>query len=217
MGTWRGRDGTAYLTPFPDTPTLSSEFVERNVDAARARGFRSIVTGALTPAETLGFVDAGFTVHEELSLFEHDLRRIPEGAHPTRRARRADRSRVLELDALCFDAFWCLDGDGLDEAIDATPWTRFRVVALDGAVRGYSVCGRAGARGYVQRLGVDPAFQGRGVGRSLVADGLSWMRARGVRRALVNTHVSNEAAHALYRACGFQLLPTPLRILTRTV
>lgn len=215
LGTWRGHDGTAYLTPFPDSPKLSSEFVEHGVRQARERGYRTVVTGALTPAESLGFVDAGFRLHEELHLLEHDLVDIPPVEHGTRRARRADRPGVVAIDSRCFDDFWRLDVEGLEEAVDATPWSRFRVVEVDGALAGYAVSGRAGSRGYLQRLAVDPAFRGHGLGRSLVADGLRWMAARGVQRALVNTHTDNTAALALYEECGFRVLPTRLRILTR--
>lgn len=217
LGTWRGRDGTAYLTPFPDSPALSKDFVERSLDQAHAAGYRTIVTGALTPAESLGFVDAGFRIHEELRLLEHDLGEIPEVTCKTRRAHRVDRRGVLDLDARCFDEFWKLDGEGLAEAVDATPWSRFRVVVLDRRIAGYAVSGRAGSRGYLQRLGVAPETRRRHIGTSLVGDGLAWMKHRGVRRALVNTHTTNDAALALYQRCGFRLLTTPLRILTRAV
>lgn len=217
LGTWRGRDGTAYLTPFPESPALSAPFVEHMVDQMRARGYRSVVTGALTLGESLGFVDAGFRLHEELALLEHDLSDLPDAPLPTRRAHKRDRPAVLEIDNRSFDDFWALDDAGLEEAIRATPWSRFRVVDLDERLAGYAVSGRAGTRGYLQRLGVDVRARGRGAGRALVGDSLEWMRSRGVARALVNTHAGNDAALALYRACGFRLLPTPLRILTRPV
>ena len=217
LGTWRGRDATAYLTPFPETPPLSAEFIEETLAQARRLGYRSVVTGALTPGESLGFVDAGFKLHEELRLLEHDLHDIPDAPYPTRRGRKGDRPTVLEIDNRSFDHFWALDNEGLEEAIRATPWSRFRVVELDRQVTGYAVSGRAGSRGYLQRLGVDPSARGKQVGRALVADSLAWMRARGVKRALVNTHAHNDAALGLYQQCGFRLLATPLRILTRPV
>lgn len=217
LGTWRGRDATAYLAPFPDSPALSGEFVTQVVERVRNHGYRSIVTGALTPSESLGFVDAGFRLHEELHLLEHDLREIPDSPAVTRRARRGDRPEVLAIDNRCFDHFWAFDEAGLEEAIRATPWTRFRIIESGERVAGYAVSGRAGSRGYLQRLGVDAPARGQGLGRALVADSLAWMRSRGVRRALVNTHAGNEPALLLYQRCGFRILPMPLRILTRTV
>ena len=75
---------------------------------------------------------------------------------------------------------------------------------------------RAGT-GYVQRLAVHPDARGRGLGRSLVGDVLRWMRRHGAARALVNTQRSNEAALALYRACGFRVLPEGLQVLARAL
>lgn len=217
LGTWRRGDATAYLTPFPDTPPLSARFLEYSLARMRDYGYRAVVTAALAPGESLGFVDAGFRLHEELCLLEHDLRSVPRGRCPTRRARRTDRLAVVELDGRCFNDFWHIDEDGLEEALTATPWSRFRVVETAGRLAGYAISGRAGSRGYLQRLAVDPDLQRRGVGTALVADALRWMRRRGVRRTLVNTHRSNEAALRLYEACGFRLLPTTLRIFARTV
>ncbi len=67
----------------------------------------------------------------------------------------------------------------------------------------------------MQRLAVHPSARGQGLGRSLVADVLRWMRRRGAARALVNTQQTNEAALALYVACGFRVLPEGLRVLAR--
>ena len=56
---------------------------------------------------------------------------------------------------------------GLDDAVGATPSARLRVgVDPDGyaPVAGYAVTGRAGSRGYLQRLAVDPRCQRRGLG-----------------------------------------------------
>ena len=71
--------------------------------------------------------------------------------------RRADRSEVLAVDHAAFPSFWRLDAAGLDEAVAATPRTRFRVAepaATATSLGGYAICGRAGSRGYVQRLAV---------------------------------------------------------------
>ena len=68
----------------------------------------------------------------------------------------------------------------------------------------YAISGRAGRRGYVQRLAVHPRHQRAGIGRALVLDGLHWMRRRRVELALVNTQVDNAPALALYESLGFR-------------
>jgi ribosomal protein S18 acetylase RimI-like enzyme len=82
---------------------------------------------------------------------------------------------------------------------------------------GYAVAGRAGPRGYLQRLAVAPSQAGRGVGSALVVDALVWMRDHGATRAVVNTQVVNERALALYEHLGFVRQPSGLAVLTRAL
>ncbi|MEA2685229.1 MAG: hypothetical protein QOE93_424 [Actinomycetota bacterium] len=122
---------------------------------------------------------------------------------------------MLDVDAGSFSHFWRLDRGGLDEALTATPSTRFRVAALDRRVVGYAITGRAGDQGYLQRLAVAVAARRSGVGRALALDGLRWLRRRGVHRAVVNTQFGNDAALALYLHVGFRLEQSDLAVLHR--
>jgi ribosomal protein S18 acetylase RimI-like enzyme len=183
----------------------------------RGNGYESVVTNALGPAETLPFVDAGFSVRERLHLLAHDLTEIPTVEHPTRRARNVDRAAVLHLDQRAFRPFWRLDAAAMDSAIEATPTTRYRVIESGDGLGAYGITGRAGRVGYVQRIAVDPEDQGRGLGRSVVADALRWVRRHRAERALVNTQLDNEPALALYHSCGFRELPTGLCVMSRTL
>jgi ribosomal protein S18 acetylase RimI-like enzyme len=182
------------------------------------RGYREVLTAALAEPERAGFLAAGFSTKDTLHLLAHDLHDIPEAppAH-LRRGRRADRSTALGVDHRAFPPFWRLDADGLHEAMTATPSARFRVATVDRRVVGYAVTGRAGRRGYLQRLAVDPQVQGRGLGRALVADCLQWLQRRGVTYVVVNTQVENERALQLYLATGFRLQPSGLEVLGRTI
>jgi ribosomal protein S18 acetylase RimI-like enzyme len=221
-GTWRGDRDVAYLTLVPSAPLPSAEFLRRCLDTLQSRGFHRVVTGALSPLEQVGFLAAGFDVAERLHLLGINLAGppldVPDGIRLAR-GRRRDREKVLAVDTAAFSPFWQFDQIGLSDALEATPSTLWRV-ALPGARRGgsrpiagYAVCGRAGARGFVQRLAVDPAAQRQGTGRRLLLDGLRWMRRHGVRRAVVNTQVGNQAALALYLAVGFKEQPNGLSVL----
>jgi L-amino acid N-acyltransferase YncA len=56
---------------------------------------------------------------------------------------------------------------------------------------------------------VDPRHSGRGVGRALVEHTLDWARGKGFRAMQFNAVVeTNEAAVALYRSAGFEVLGT---------
>jgi ribosomal protein S18 acetylase RimI-like enzyme len=216
LASWQADGGVAHLSPVAMRP-LSADFVGSCLERLRAQGFTSVVTSALSEAECAGFLRVGFDVQEELELLTHDLEAIPEVRHRLRRPRRRDRPRVLAVDATAFDSFWRLHQGGLEDALGATPAVRFRVHGRRDRLDSYVIGGRGAGTGYIQRLAVHPASRGQGLGRSLAGDVLRWMRRHGAGRALVNTQRTNEAALALYRSCGFRVLPEGLRVLARAL
>lgn len=210
---WRGHAEIAYLALSSDG--VDVDVPQRCIEGLRMRGYSSVVTGALAPADALPFLDAGFTVRERLDLLAHDMTMLPRPRRSTRRLRRSDLPTVLLVDRMAFTDHWRLDGPGLDDAIEATPSARVRIAEEGGEIVGYSITGRAGRQGYVQRIAVHPNAQGHGWGRELVADGLSWLSRRGATRTMVNTQLDNDAARRLYQACGFEPLPVGLCVLER--
>jgi ribosomal protein S18 acetylase RimI-like enzyme len=216
LGSWRGERRVAQLSPVASTP-LSAAFVSHCLGRLRAGGYTSVISTALPAAECQGFLGAGFDVREELHLLSHDLEDVPRPPPGLRTVRRHDHPAILDLDSIAFEPFWQLGMDGLDDALRATPHVRFRMAGHRQQVTGYVLAGSNGAIGYLQRLAVHPSARGAGLGRALVSDGLWWMRRHGVRRALVNTQRHNQAALALYRACGFRLQPDALCVLERSL
>lgn len=217
VSTWRGDERIAVLSPAPERPGPDPASVAAELDLLRASGVRRALTGALHQGELAPFLANGFVEHEHLHLLRHDLRRLPDRVAPARlrRARRKDQATVLDIDARAFDEFWALDRRGLDDAIGATPSSRYRVSAeRGGPITGYAITGRAADRGYLQRLAVDPDHHRAGLGTVLVADALTWLRRTGARVAVVNTQERNAGALALYRACGFVDEPAGLTVLT---
>lgn len=218
---WRGDPHTAHLTPGRGRPTVAS--VGRALDELVGGPFATVLTAALPPGDQSPFLEAGFEVHERLHLLVRPLDDVPtldDAPADLRRGHQADRPRILAVDAAAFPEFWQLDGPGLEDALAATPSARLRVACGPEAPRpitGYAVTGRAGPRGYLQRLAVDPPAQGHGIGAALVVDGLRWLRRWGAKEVLVNTQVGNEAAVRLYERLGFRLQPEGLAVLRRTV
>ena len=211
MRPWRGRDDVAECVASPIGAIVSPELVREAAARAGERGFRRAVTPALPPYEWRPYLDAGFDIRERLHLLGHHLLDVPERSGPsTRSVRRRDRPRVLDVDHAAFEPFWRLDDAGLSEAARATPSTRFRI---DRDGRAYALFGRAGTRGYVQRLAVHPEAQGRGLGSALVVDGLHWLRRWRAAEALVNTQITNDRAVALYERLGFRHRPGGLAVL----
>ncbi|HEX3426952.1 MAG TPA: GNAT family N-acetyltransferase [Acidimicrobiales bacterium] len=215
--TWplRGDHSVAFLAPVPEVPVLSAAFLRRCLEILGERGFARVVTSALSPLEQTAFLAVGFEVAEELHLLSAQLDGLPpRPALRVTRVSTALRPQVLAIDREAFSPFWQLDERGLDEALAATPHTRFRVArGADDAPIGYAINGRSSSRGFVQRLAVSPEVRRQGIGRGLLLDGLYWMRRRGVRRAVVNTQVGNEAALALYLDVGFCREPSGLSVM----
>jgi len=205
-GPWRGDHSVALLSPNPGvTPTQAS--LDRAIVEMQARGYRAVLTPALTVIEQQPFLTHGFTVHEHLHLLRHPLVEIPSVRHPRvrlRRGRQRDVAAVLDVDGQAFDQFWRFDRAGLADARGATPTHRFRVATADGNVVGYHVTGRGGALGYLQRLAVRPDLHGEGVGTALIGDSLGWSRRRGCTSVMVNTQETNDRAMQLYVHLGFR-------------
>lgn len=55
----------------------------------------------------------------------------------------------------------------------------------------------------IRGLAVDPAHQGRGIGRLLMAAAVEAATARGARKLTLRVLSSNATARALYESCGF--------------
>lgn len=177
-------------------------------------------TPAITHAEATGYAECGFEIISVLRLLTHDLERLrelPRARGATERTRLSRIGSCVDVDRRAFGAEQSFDRLDLLAALDATSRSRLRVVRMPGhaATRadlaGFAITGRAGPRGYLQRVAVDPALAGRGLGTALVVDALRWCRARGVSKVVVNTGTDNQRALALYRRLGF--IDTPLDLL----
>ncbi len=87
----------------------------------------------------------------------------------------------------------------------------FRLHEIDGRLAAFCWTKRhpaaAGepALGEIFVIGVDPDFQGRGLGRSLTLSGLEWLSAAGETTGMLYVDATNAPARALYDALGFQL------------
>lgn len=206
---WRDDATSALVAPRYDGAHVQQSKLEELLQQLTRRGVRTVYTAALAPRDQQVFRLAGFEVFEHLHLLRHDLAEVPSTQSARlRRGRRGDLDGLLALDNLAFEGFWRLDGSGFDDAMTATPSSRFRVATGRSrsdniSLLGYSIVGRAADRGYLQRLAVHPAAQGRGLGRALVIDGLAWLKRRHSREVMVNTQETNTRALGLYRAVGF--------------
>jgi GNAT superfamily N-acetyltransferase len=74
--------------------------------------------------------------------------------------------------------------------------------------RGASACAiwfdPVNAVGLFEPVATHPDFQGQGLGKAVMAEGLRRMKAAGMRRAILGFDPNNAAARALYTSMGFQ-------------
>lgn len=230
LGSWPCDPTVAHLVLLDHHMVPDADDVANWIRMASQRGATSLRTGALFPASTQAFEEAGFRLIDTLTLLECNLRsplpvalttsrftRLDKSANPAkapvRRLRFADLSNAATVDGNAFDPPWTNDADTLMEICKATPHYRSRSVTEDGRMIAFAISGRTSSWGYIQRIAVDPSAQRRGLGRLLVIDSLEWMLRRKVGRVMVNTATANHRAITLYQSIGFEIRPEPLVIL----
>jgi mycothiol synthase len=104
---------------------------------------------------------------------------------------------------------WSLDELCAREADDWFDPEGFLLHEIDGTLAGFCWTKVHAATdpplGEIYVIGVDPAFQGRGLGKSLTLAGLRYLAAQGVITAMLYVESDNEPALALYDRLGFTL------------
>lgn len=146
--------------------------------------------------------------------------RVPAGVG-IRPARRKDRGQVVDMSLALLDEHRREYGSDVvsDRAtvrqVRRTVSSHVRkgavlVAESEGALIGFVLVSRARfvlrtARpaGSITDIYVVPGHRGRGIGSSLLAAGLSWLRQRGYRRVLLNVSAGNPASR-LYERAGFR-------------
>lgn len=107
----------------------------------------------------------------------------------------------------------------LDLQVSSSPWsqaalTRYCDTAIAdsfcalvfeqaGQVIGFLIYSRVLDEANIDNLAVDPAYQGRGLGRVLLRAALEQMRSLALARCMLEVSESNVAARALYKNNGF--------------
>lgn len=92
----------------------------------------------------------------------------------------------------------------------APPMGRLLLATWDGQAAGCIALKDHGAgTGELKRLYVRPEYRGRHIGERLVDALIDEARRAGYRRLKLDSHISMENAHAIYRAAGFKDVDVP--------
>jgi ribosomal protein S18 acetylase RimI-like enzyme len=219
---WAFEPNVAHLVLYNQSRLPTPTEILAWISDLRTVGYDTIRTGALGVQAGARFERLGFESVQSLVLLEHTSINsvnlsVPEHAADSVRLSSSDDAEASRVDVAAFGPGWCIDRIGIGDVRSATPRHRARSVRIDDRLVAYSISGRDGRNGYVQRLAVSPEHQHQGHGLVLVVDSLRWMARWRVQRALVNTHTGNDAALGLYHRLGFTDLSDRLHVYERRI
>ena len=219
---WAFEPNVAHLVLYNQSRLPTPADITEWINGLRAAGYDTIRTGAVGAQAGARFERLGFEAIQSLVLLENKnvgsvTTTSPKSSAGVTRLTTDDDHEASRVDVAAFGAGWCIDRVGIGDVRSATPRHRARAVRSNKGLVAYAISGRDGRNGYIQRLAVLPAHQHQGHGVNLVTDSLRWMARWRVQRALVNTHIGNEAALALYHRLGFTDLNDRLHVYERRI
>ena len=149
----------------------------------------------------------GFVSRQQIVMLEwHGFASQPWAAYQAqglhiRKMTEADLPQVEKTDAAAFAPLWQNPLETLQRAFSQA---LFATVAENGeGIVGYQITTGGGQRAHLARLAVDPAVQGRGVGKALLSDLFSRLTQNGLFTLTVNTQSDNLTSLSLYQKMGF--------------
>lgn len=122
---------------------------------------------------------------------------------------------LTALDHRSFSWPWQMSSGELVQLMLTT--SRLVVVEYEGALRGYACTDIYGNRAHIIRLAVDPAYQGRGFGKFLLADALDFAAFAGAEIITLNTQWQNATSQKLYQGFGFRMVGRRVPVLIRMI
>jgi [ribosomal protein S18]-alanine N-acetyltransferase len=120
-----------------------------------------------------------------------------------RKMLRADISRVMEIEAQCFEDPWSLD---IMAGELTNPISSSLVLEEDGQILGFVVFWMVSDEFHLLDVAVCDEAKGRGLGRLLVSEAMDQGLKRALRYAILEVRESNSQALGLYRSLGFEVV-----------
>ncbi len=190
-------------------------FLQACTDRLTDMGAPSVLSPPLPSSAHSPWIEAGYEPYLDLALMRLELAEQPKCPnHLVVDATDIPMSCLLAIDAAAFTVFWRFDENGMSEALQATGDSDTLIIRdAAGGAAGFAIVGYGSAVAYLQRVAVEPKWQGQGMGRSLVRAAARRARKNGAKIMLLNTQFDNIPAIKLYEDEGFSVLPEPLSLL----
>ncbi len=87
------------------------------------------------------------------------------------------------------------------------PGSEVLVARLDERLVASVMVGHDGHRGIVYYVSVDPATQGQGFGRQVMAAAEDWLKAHGIWKLNLLVRAENDAVRGFYESLGYEVEP----------
>lgn len=112
----------------------------------------------------------------------------------------ADLSQAVELELLCFSDPWSerLLRESLAGTLDI-----WYVSEEEGTITGFGNLRILGDEGEIQRIAVHPDCRGKGYGKKLMEQMVTFAKAQGVKEMTLEVRAGNLPAISLYESFGF--------------
>jgi mycothiol synthase len=204
---------------------LTLRLVNRAVDRTRELGVTTLHVNIFQDSVTakrfltrMGFTFVRRFLELRLDLTEMVFPEISKIASRCRSLQPGEEGRLTQLQNRSFADTWGFNPNTIEEITyrvnlpNSSPDDVFLIFDSDKPV-GYcwtriefwkkKTPGEGTGRIYM--LGVDPDYRGRSLGRQLLLTGLSYLKNKSLRVAVLTVDSENKAARSLYRSVGFEL------------
>jgi ribosomal-protein-alanine N-acetyltransferase len=210
---WRHRDDIANVLEFAGASTADDLLRAFILRCAQLEFSLAVVAEYAERRRESFYFAAGMSVLEDIIVYE--LGRLPSHARRVGSAgdvrfrdlaldNVSQLEELIELDHRAFPWLWW------NSEIEFLNYTEVPGVLIEGAydgsgaLVGYIGTTALGTWGHLDRIAVDPALQGRGLGRQMLEYSIATLGRRGARRIALSTQSSNAVSRALYESVDFR-------------
>lgn len=200
-------------------PERRAALIEGLLGGLRQRGCSLVLVGEKEAARSLQpFLALGFEPVEDIVYYRKADSRVPRPSSrlTLRPLRFADIPDLVELEQRVFPWLWWY-GDDEWYLITLLADVETNLAFLDGRLVGYETHTVRGDHGHLDRLGIDPAVQGQGLGEELLLLATRRIGQLGGKEVGLSTQRDNMRARRLYEKYGFQVMSRGLRYYGRVL